>query len=383
MQLARPHESMDLRQSRRLLVLHCGGPAPGMNTAVRAATRLALESGHTVLAAQHGFRGLFSGDVKELDWMSVHGWVGKGGAELGTSRRIPAEDEFGLVAEALERHQIDMMLMIGGWSGYLVTHRLHAHRLDHPALNIPICCIPASINNNLPGSEYSIGADTALNSIVRNVDQIKQSAVASHRCFIVEVMGKQCGYLALMSGLSTGAERVYLPEDGISLDVLQRDVCRIVDDFQKGKRLGLFIRSERADASYTTDFIARLFEKEGADLFDVRQSILGHLQQGGNPTPYDRIQATRLAARAVRMLEERAEAGETCHGAIGLQRGNVTFTGLEDLEGLVDPRFERPLQQNWLNLTEVVEAMALRSRAEPSDQDETPEGDPGASGVRF
>ena len=378
MQLARPHESIDLRQSRRLLVLHCGGPAPGMNTAVRAATRLALEDGHTVLAARHGFRGLFSGDVQELDWMSVHGWVGKGGAELGTSRRIPHEHEFEQVARELERHQIDMMLMIGGWSGYVAAHRLHAHRLDHPALNIPICCIPASINNNLPGSEYSIGADTALNSVVHCVDQIKQSAVASHRCFIVEVMGKQCGYLALMSGLATGAERVYLPEEGITLDMLQRDVHRIVDEFQHGKRLGLFIRSEGADVSYTTDFIVRLFEKEGADLFDVRQSILGHLQQGGNPTPYDRIQATRLAARAVRMLEERAEAGDTCHGAIGLQRGHVAFTGLEDLPGLVDPRAERPLEQSWLNLTEVVEAMARRTRTEADAPGRGPDGSEGS-----
>lgn len=381
MQLAQPHDSTDLNQMRRLLLLHCGGPAPGMNTAIRAATRVALESGHTVLAADHGFRGLFRGDVKEMDWMSVHGWVGKGGAELGTSRRVPEEHEFEQVAREFERHRVDMVLMIGGWSGYVAVNRLYAHRLDHPALDIPTCCIPASINNNLPGSEYSIGADTALNSVVRNVDQIKQSAVASHRCFIVEVMGKQCGYLALVSGLATGAERVYLPEEGITLDMLQQDVQRIVTDFREGKRLGLFIRSERADASYTTDFIARLFEKEGANLFDVRQSILGHLQQGGNPTPYDRIQATRLAARSVRMLEECANEGRSCHGTMGLLRGRVTFTGLEDLASLVDPRYERPLQQGWLNLTEVVEAMALRTRPDrvvntttsrPKPEDVTP-----------
>jgi len=360
LQLARPHESMDLRRSRRLLVMHCGGPAPGMNTAVRAATRLALENGHTVLAARHGFRGVFDSRLEELNWMDVHGWAGKGGAELGTSRRIPREDEIHHVVEQFEHHGVDMVLMIGGWSGYAAANLLGAHAADHPALNIPMCCIPVSINNNLPGSEYSIGADTALNSIVRNVDQIKQSAVASHRCFIVEVMGKECGYLSLMAGLATGAERVYIPEYGISLEDLRTDVHRIVEEFRRGKRLGLFIRSERADRSYTTDFIARLFEKEGSGLYDVRQSILGHVQQGGTPTPYDRIQATRLAAHAVRLLEERAEAGEACHGALGLRGGRAAFTDLSDLPRLADPHFERPREQRWLRLDEVVEAMARK-----------------------
>lgn len=372
LQLARPHESTDLRQRRRLLILHCGGPAPGMNTAVRAATRLAMESGHTVLAARHGFQGVLDDRIEELDWMSVHGWVGKGGAELGTSRRIPSDEEFPEIAERLQRHDIDMLLMVGGWAGYEATHRMFRHRLEHPALNIPVCCIPVSIDNNLPGSEYSVGADTALNSIVRNVDQIKQSAVASNRCFVVEVMGKECGYLALMAGLATGAERVYLPEEGITLDDLRQDVRRIVDDFRSGKRLGLFIRSEQADLFYTTDFICRLFEKEGGDLFDVRQSILGHVQQGGNPTPYDRIQATRLAARAIELLESRASIDQPCFGAVGLQRGQVTFIGLEDLPALADPKYERPREQRWLGLQEVMDSMAIPAPTDPRASAATP-----------
>ena len=117
-------------------------------------------------------------------------------------------------AQVLERHQVDAIVMIGGWAGYHAVHRLYEERHNFPAFNIPLICIPASINNNLPGSELSIGADTALNSIVEVVDKIKQSAVALNRCFIVEVMGRYCGYLALMSAIATGAERVYMHEGG-------------------------------------------------------------------------------------------------------------------------------------------------------------------------
>ena len=172
----------------------------------------------------------------------------------------------------------------------------------HPALKIPIVCLPASINNDLPGSELSIGADTALNSIVNDVDKIKQSAVASRRVFIVEVMGHDSGYLALVSGLATGAERVYLPEQGISLHDLETDLNELKDGFEHGKRLGLVIRSEHADEVYTTGFIKALFEREGEGLFDVRGAILGHVQQGGDPSPFDRIQATRLAWESIQHL---------------------------------------------------------------------------------
>ena len=200
--------------------------------------------------------------------------------------------------------------MIGGWAGYVAAHAAARHRRQ----TIRRCdsrssaCRP-SINNDLPGSELSIGADTALNSIVTDVDKIKQSAVASRRCFVVEVMGRDCGYLALMSGLATGAERVYLPEEGITLDDLPVDVHALAEGFARGKRLGLVIRSEHADPVYTTEFITALFEKEGGELFDAREAILGHVQQGGDPSPFDRIQATRLTAGCIEYLLEQLESG--------------------------------------------------------------------------
>src|SRR6185295_6163569 len=177
------------------------------------------------------------------------------------------------IAEHLAGHRIDGLLMAGGWSGYAAAHVLHSARHRYPALDIPIVCMPLTINNDLPATELTIGSDTALNSIITDVDKIKQSAVASRRCFVVEVMGHDSGYLALMSGLATGAERVYLPEEGITLEDLTADVHSLADGFRSGKRLGLIIRSENADPVYTTGFITSLFEKEGGELFDARQAI--------------------------------------------------------------------------------------------------------------
>jgi 6-phosphofructokinase 1 len=355
---AQPHGPEPGQRRLRLAVLHGGAPAPGMNTAVRVAVREGLDRGHTVVAVHNGFLGLRNGEFEEMTWMSVNGWVSRGGAELGTNRFIPEGDDLGAVAAQLEGHDIDGLLMVGGWSGYRAAYHVHAGRDQHPKLGLPIVCLPASINNDLPGSELSIGADTALNNIVMDVDKIKQSAVASGRCFVVEVMGRDCGYLALMSGLATGAERVYLPEEGISLHDLQADVERLRQGFARGKRLGLVIRSEHADPLYTTDFIRALFEREGGDLFDVRGSILGHIQQGGDPSPFDRIQATRLASKCVDHLIGEVLAETPTSAFIGLEKGKVRFTPLAEYPSLVEPGIHRPKDQGWMTLRPLADVMA-------------------------
>jgi 6-phosphofructokinase 1 len=347
----------------RLAVLNAGAPAPGMNTAVRGAVRLATDRGHAVFGVRRGFRGLIAGTgdyIQHMDWMSVTGWATEGGAELGTSRKIPNEAQLEAVARTLEQYQIQGLLVIGGWAGYQATHMLHSQRHHVPAFNIPIICLPATINNNLPGTELSIGADTALNNIVQAVDKIKQSAVASGRCFVVEVMGRHCGYLALLAGLASGAERVYLPEEGVTLAELQADVEVMNEGFRQGKRLSLMIRNENANPVYTTDFISRLFEEEGHDLFEVRQAILGHIQQGGDPSPFDRVQATRLAARCVTFLENQAGKPEPESACIGLQHGHVQFTNLAEFPRLIDADLTRPLDQWWLSLRPIAGMLAGR-----------------------
>ena len=219
-----PHAPTPGQKHLRLAVMNCGAPAPGMNTAVRAAVRLGLDRGHTILGIANGFKGFIDGEVQEMDWMSVNGWAATGGSGLGTSREIPSGRDFYAIARTIEKYDIHGILMIGGLSGYQGAHHLFRERENYAAFNIPIVCLPASINNNLPGSDLSIGADTALNVIVEAVDKVKQAAVAQRRCYLVEVMGRKCGYLALMSGLATGAERVYLHEEGVRLNDLVTDV---------------------------------------------------------------------------------------------------------------------------------------------------------------
>ncbi len=355
---ALPHKIPPGRRRLRLAIIHAGGPAPGMNTAVRVAARLSVDKGHLVWGIRNGFQGFAAGQIEELGWMSVAGWATRGGAELGTNRKVPRGSDLYAIARNIEKHQIDGLLIIGGWAGYQAAYRMYSERGNFPAFNMPIVCLPASINNNLPGSDLSIGADTALNSIVQAVDKIKQSAVASRRVFVVEVMGRHCGYLALMSGFATGAERVYMHEEGITLKDMQQDLDDLMTGFRRGKRLGLIIRGERANDIYDTNFICKLFEEEGGDLFEVRQAILGHLQQGGDPSPFDRIQATRLAAECIDLLLREAENPTPNASFIGLEEGQVKFHDLQDMPRMVDEEFQRPRKQWWMDLRPVARILA-------------------------
>jgi 6-phosphofructokinase 1 len=345
---AHPREALPGTRRFRIALLNTGAPAPGMNTAARAFVRLLLDRGHEALGVRNGFEGLLEGALEEMNWMSVHGWVSRGGAELGTSRRIPEGAEWGAVARSLSAGRVDGLLVVGGFTGYEAAWRLLRAREEYPALNIPVVCLPAAIDNNLPGAELSLGADTALNSIVEAVDKIKQSAVAWRRAFVVEVMGGWCGYLAAASGLATGAERVYIHEDPLTMARLEKDVRDLYDGFAKGKkRLGLVIRSENAHVVFTTQFLRRLFEAEGKGLFDARQSILGHLQQGGNPTPFDRILATRLSIRCADFLVEACEKGEAPASFMGFEGGRLRFVDFAQFTSMVDREFRRSKNPWW------------------------------------
>jgi 6-phosphofructokinase 1 len=355
---ALPHPPASDQKRFRIAIMNAGAPAPGMNTAGRAAVRLGLDQGHIMLGVSNGFEGLADGEVREMEWTSVSGWASQGGSVLGTSRKVPKGKDMYAIARTIENHRIEALLVVGGWNAYEGVYAMINERGNFPAFNIPIVCLPASINNNLPGSEFSIGADTALNNIVEAVDKIKQSAVATRRCFVVEVMGHWCGYLALMGALSTGAERFYLPEEGITLAQLQTDVNTLKRGFNLGKKLGLVIRNEYANPIYTTGFICSLFEEEGQDVFDVRPAILGHLQQGGDPSPFDRIQATRLARLCLEHIIQQCTEADTSGSFIGLQNGKIIFNDMRDFDRMADLRYQRPREEWWLKLRPIANLMA-------------------------
>ena len=351
---AKPGKSKKGKEQLNLLVVNAGTLAPGMNNAVRTAVRLGMDKGHKVFGVRNGFKGFINNEIDEFEWMDVEDWSAVGGSELGTNRTMPKNRDFYQIAKNIEAHNINGILIMGGFVAYQAAYDLMEKRSEFPAFDIPIICLPASINNNLPGTVFSVGADTALNSIIDAVDKIKESAVATNRVFVVEVMGRYCGFLAMLSGLATGAERVYLHEQGISLKDLQNDVTMFKKAFEEGKRMGLVLKSEYANKIYTTPFISALYEEDGGDVFDVRQTILGHLQQGGNPSAFDRSIATRMASKCVDFLINQGEKKGHDVRCIGLRGGHMELNNIEDLEKMVDSKYHRPKEQWWSGLEEIV-----------------------------
>lgn len=351
----------------RVGIMHAGGLAPGMNTATRTAARVGLDAGLRMMGIHGSFAGLLDDRVQELTWADVEGYAADGGAELGTRRTVPGTEQLYAIGRALEKNEIDALLIIGGYDAYDAARLLVGERERYPAFNLPIVCIPATIDNNCPGSELSIGADTALNNIVWALDRIKQSASAAQRCFVAETMGRRCGYLALMAGLAAGAEKVYLHEEGITLAELQADVERMTEAFRGGRRLFLAVRNEDASQMYTTDFLARLFEEEGHALFDVRQGILGHIQQGGSPTAFDRLLATRLVHAAILHLAEQLRAGNRDGSYLGLVEGGLEFRPIAHMLDDLDTDNRRPKDQWWLALRPAISAVAMAIPDGPQD----------------
>ena len=338
-----------------------------MNAAVRAAVRIAVDQGHIVLGVRRGIQGLIDDDMQEMEWMSVNGWASQGGSELGTNRVVPNGPDFYRIAKTIEKRDIQALLVIGGWEAYQSAYRLSEERKNFPAYNIPIVCLPASIDNNLPGTELSIGADTALNSIVTVVDKIKQSAVAERRVYIVEVMGRRCGYLAMMSGLASGAERIYVHEEGVTLKGMEEDLEMLIEGFKEGKRVGLIIRNEEANRHLRQRLHgSRSSGRRAAACSRCRESILGHLQQGGDPSPFDRIQATSLARRCVG-LPDRAGRWRRSPPPRSSEwwRARWSFTPIEDLPRMIDEPNRRPKNQWWLGMRTINNALA---RSGPSQE---------------
>lgn len=332
--------------------------APGMNGAIRTAVRTALSQGYRVLGVEGGFRGLVDGSLRPLEWMTVSGWARRGGTELGASRYDLKPGDVDHIAAHFGTRQIAGLVCIGSWQTYRQANAIAAARPEHPELRIPIVCVPATIDNSLPGTDFSIGADTALNSIVEAIDKVKYAAVATHRTFIVEVMGRDCGYLALLSALASGAERAYLPEEGIRLAGLQRDVGELREGFARGKTIGIIIRSEHASPQYDTDFLRRVLEVEGEGEFEARTAVLGHLQRGGTPSPFDRILAARLGAFAATTVIAQLRAEEAEAVAIGIGPAGIITTPLDAARALGDSDVDRPREQWWHHIRALAETLA-------------------------
>jgi len=348
--------------ARRIGVMHVGALAPGMNTAAKSAVRLGISRGFDMIGIEDGFVGLMAGRASQLTWSDVDGWTQEGGAVLGTQRHVPGVEELYAVARSVEALRLDALMLIGGWAAYAGAHLLDVERSRYPVLQMPMICLPATIDNNLPGTYMSIGADTALNVVVDCIDKLRMSASASRRCFIVETMGRDCGYLALLGGLAGGAEQVYLNETGITLSGLRADIDWLRTSFdQRGRSLFLAVRNENANHNYTTDVLAHLFDQEGEGRYSTRTFTVGHIQQGGSPTPADRLLATRLSDAAVAALVCQLDRGDKAIRCIGLQRNRIVLTGIADAMAGTDDVRQRPVGQWWLGLKQLVDCINRES----------------------
>ncbi|XP_071379317.1 ATP-dependent 6-phosphofructokinase, platelet type-like isoform X6 [Centroberyx affinis] len=356
------------KSSFNVAVMNVGAPAAGMNAAVRSAVRVGITEGHKMFAVNDGFEGFYKGQIKEIKWGDVGGWTGQGGSLLGTKRTLPAK-HLDKIAEQMRIHNITALLVIGGFEAYLGILELSAARDKYSEFCVPMVMVPATVSNNIPGSDLSIGADTALNAITDTCDRIKQSASGTkRRVFIIETMGGYCGYLASVGGLAAGADAVYIYEEPFDIRDLQSNVEHLTQKMKTSIQRGLVLRNESCNENFTTDFIYQLYSEEGRGVFDCRKNVLGHMQQGGAPSPFDRNFGTKIAAKAMqwitKTLKDSYKGGKVFANSeetaclLGMRRRAMVFQPVSQLRDETDFVHRIPKEQWWLKLRPLMKILA-------------------------
>jgi len=283
-----------MRKINCIGVLTSGGDAPGMNAAIRAVTRSAIANGFRVKAIYRGYEGLINGEIREFSTEDVSNIIQRGGTILKTARSRDFETTEGRqrAYENMCANEIDALIVIGG-NGSLTGARIFAEEFDVPCIGLP-----GTIDNDLNGTDSTIGYDTTLNTIMECVDKIRDTATSHERIFFVEVMGRDAGFLAQNSAIAAGAEAAIIPEDSTGANQLEQFIGRGI---RKSKNSSIVIVSEspKCGALYYADRVKQEYPE-----YDVRVSILGHLQRGGSPSAGDRILASRLGVGAINALLE-------------------------------------------------------------------------------
>ena len=306
---------------RKIGILTSGGDSPGMNAAIRAVTRAALINGVEVIGIRDGYKGLVEGLYEPFVRSSVSETISRGGTILG-SARLPefAQEEVLLKGvEKLKENQIDALVTIGGDGTYRGAAALSKHGINCIGL-------PGTIDNDIEGTDFTIGFDTALHTIVDAVDKLRDTSNSHHRCSVVEVMGNHCGDLAIYSGISCGAEILITPETGYDEEAVL-DKLRYLE--AQGKNHAIVIVTEKVcDVKSLADKIST------ATGFSGRATILGHIQRGGSPSPSDRVLASRMGAKAVELLLD--GVGGHC---VGIKNNEIVSMPIEECVNM--PRSSR------------------------------------------
>lgn len=373
-------------ERKRIAIINVGAPAGGMNSAIYAMATYCMSRGHTPYAIHNGFSGLARHEsVRSIDWLSIEGWMSDGGSKIGTNRATPEETDIGMIAYYVEKYQFDGLILVGGFEAFESLHQLERARASYPSFRIPMVLIPATISNNVPGTEYSLGADTCMNSLMDYCDIVKQSASATRkRAFVVEVQGGNSGYIATYASLACGAQVSYVPEEGIDLAQLELDVKSLTESFavtsrENSKTGRLILKSTNASKVLSTQVIADIMKLELNNEFEVKTAIPGHVQQGGLPSPIDRTRACRFAIKAVQFIESESEKLQECRdnddcdiddskvadtaAVLGVKSSHLRFASIRQLynyETEVERRM--PKRISWSSAREICDQLVGRTK---------------------
>lgn len=298
---------------KKIGVLTSGGDSPGMNAAIRAVVRKAIYHGMEVYGIYYGYSGLINGNIKKLEIGSVGDIIHRGGTILYTARcpEFITEEGQKKAIEQLKKFGIEGLVVIGGDGSFRGALKLTEY-------GFPTIGVPGTIDNDIPGTDYTIGFDTALNTIIEAIDKIRDTATSHERTYVIEVMGRNAGDLALWAGLADGAESIIVPEEDYDMDQI---IARLKRGHDRGKRHSIIIVAEGAGKGFK---FAEQIQK--ATNFETRVTVLGHTQRGGSPTAFDRVLASRLGAKAVELLME-GKAGRT----VGIQRNELVDHDIREI----------------------------------------------------
>jgi 6-phosphofructokinase 1 len=298
---------------KRIGVLTSGGDSPGMNAAVRAVVREAIYQGLEVYGIYHGYTGLIEGHIKKMELGSVGDIIHRGGTMLYSSRCEEFKTHEGQMkgVKQLEKFGIEGLVVIGGDGSYRGAQKLTEH-------GFPTITLPGTIDNDIPGTDYTIGFDTALNTAIDAIDKIRDTATSHERTYVIEVMGRNAGDIALWSGLAGGAESILIPEEEFKMEEI---TDRLLRGQERGKKHSIIVVAEGVGSG--VDIANEIQESTN---FETRVTVLGHIQRGGSPTAFDRVLASRLGARAVQLLIE-GEAGK----AVGIQSNKIVAHDINEV----------------------------------------------------
>ncbi|WP_374721298.1 6-phosphofructokinase [Peribacillus tepidiphilus] len=290
---------------KRIGVLTSGGDSPGMNAAVRAVVRKAIYHNLEVYGVYHGYQGLINGDIRKLELGSVGDIIQRGGTILFSARCPEFKTEEGQLKgiEQLKKHGIEGLVVIGGDGSYMGAKALTER-------GFPCVGVPGTIDNDIPGTEFTIGFDTALNTVIDAIDKIRDTATSHERTYVIEVMGRNAGDIALWAGLAGGAESIIIPEENYNMEDI---VAKLKRGHERGKKHSIIVVAEGVGSGVE---IGKKIEE--MTNFDTRVTVLGHVQRGGSPTAVDRVLASRLGARAVELLIE-GKGGR----AVGIEKNQL------------------------------------------------------------